>query len=93
MFLKNSLLFACFFIVPIGGVFVKDYVNDRIEVRETQSGVEKSLVFSVEHYAQLLDNLKNKILSEKLYRTEEGMHQLLADVNALKAYRALWKSP
>ncbi|OJW55227.1 MAG: hypothetical protein BGO67_00530 [Alphaproteobacteria bacterium 41-28] len=86
VFLKNSLLFTCLATVPIGGVFLKDYVNDRIEMRGARHGVEKSLVSSAEHYAQLLYDLKNKILSEKLYRNEEGMHQLLADVNALKAY-------
>lgn len=86
VFLKNSLLFVCLSIVPIGGVFVKDYVNDRIEMRGTRHSVEKSIVSSAAHYAQLLYGLKNKILSEQLYRNEEGIHQLLADVHALKAY-------
>lgn len=86
VFLQNFLLFVCLLVTPIGGVFVKDYVNDRLEAREIEETAQKSLIASAEPYAQMLNELKNKILSEKLYQNKKAMHQLLMDVNALQTY-------
>lgn len=86
IFLLNSLLFACLLIVPIGGLFLKDYMNDQIERSKIERAAAKALISSAEISAQLFDDLKHKIFSERLYENKEGMQQLLADVNALKGY-------
>ena len=88
VWLRNSILFLCLFAIPIGTIFIKDYVNDQIERSEIEHAAAKSLISSAEIYAQLLEGLKHKILLEKLYQNKEGMQKLLADVNALKAYAA-----
>ncbi|MBA3814524.1 MAG: hypothetical protein H0X26_08605 [Alphaproteobacteria bacterium] len=85
---QNTLLIFCLSTVPMGAVFIKDYVNDQIEWSKAQRAVETSLISSTDRYAQFLDGLKNKILLEKLYENDQGLYQLLADVNVLKAYAA-----
>ncbi len=83
---KNSLLFFCLCFVPMGAVFVGDYVSDHTQLEKVTHALESSVITSAEAYSQLFNDLRNKIHSEKFYINAQKMENLLASIHALRTY-------
>lgn len=85
--ISKDCLFVFFLcIVPITGLFVKDYVSDHFKIATAQHALQKSLISYAENHTRLFSHLKNKILTEKLYDQGKELHHLLIDLDQLKAY-------
>ncbi|MBL8677218.1 MAG: hypothetical protein JNJ47_07370, partial [Alphaproteobacteria bacterium] len=85
--ISKDCLFVFFLcIVPITGLFVKDYVNDQLKIAKAQHTLEKSLISYAKYHTQLFSHLKDKILTEKFYDQVKELRYLFIDLDQLRAY-------
>jgi hypothetical protein len=85
--ISKDCLFVFFLcIVPIIGLFVKDYVSDQLKIEKAQHTLEKSLISYAENHTQLFSQLRDKIFSEKLYDQGKELRHLFIDLDQLRAY-------
>lgn len=83
---KNFLFVFILCVIPILGVFIKDYITDQVSIANAYISLDKSLNMHTEEHRRLLHQLREKVLTEELYKDKSKMSHTLAELVLLESH-------